>query len=161
MIRRELSALGANPWTAHVLDEFVTGDCGVYQYVQTFPALYPTRRILHLHFRLSRSDGSDNINNNQQHLLTTQMYFVGDGDGYVADTDASRRRQLQSAVIHTGPDGERLVNFDFYVDVEGDVECGGRGSSGDSVDGDDADGNILSTEESSGVSWNNKCVLTQ
>lgn len=91
----------------------LTNSCGEYAFNQTFPNLYPTRPILHDHFRLSRaSDG--------QELLVTQMYFNGNADGYVSNAS----RKLQAVDVVEKDDGTRLVHFDMYVDAEGDSDCG-------------------------------------
>jgi len=92
--------------------QVVTDDCGYYNFTQTFPALYPTRPILHSHFRLSKDD---------QELLVTQMYFIGEGSGYV-DRES---RQLQAVEVNRILDGSRSVEFDIFVDMEGDSSvCG-------------------------------------
>jgi protocatechuate 3,4-dioxygenase beta subunit len=54
--------------------QVVTSKNGYYCIVQAFPAIYPTRPILHDHFRLSR---------NGRELLVTQMYFIGTEEGFV------------------------------------------------------------------------------
>jgi protocatechuate 3,4-dioxygenase beta subunit len=90
--------------------QVLTSDCGEYNFAQTFPALYPARPILHNHFRLSRDE---------QELLVTQMYFVGDQPGYAS----SGSRQTAVDVIQA-VDGSRSVEFDLFVDLPGDCECG-------------------------------------
>lgn len=106
----------ANGMTASYTDEHrgqvTTSECGQYSFVQSFPAFYPSRPILHDHFRLSR---------NGQELLVTQMYFLGEGEGYVADTDTSRKMQVTQ--VAQNQEGVRSVEFNMYVDVEGDSEC--------------------------------------
>lgn len=92
-------------------DEFrgqvVTNECGAYNFTQTFPALYPTRPILHNHFRLSDADGIE--------LLVTQMYFFGNGTGYVS---ADFPRELQAVQVLRDGSGARTVEFNMYVDVD-------------------------------------------
>lgn len=92
--------------------QIVTNECGEYNFTQTFPALYPSRPIYHNHIRLSRGG---------QELLVTQMYFQGQGNGYVAEN----ARALQSVAILTNDDGSRKVQFDIYVDAPGNnnSEC--------------------------------------
>ena len=93
--------------------QFMTDECGFYNYTQTFPALYPSRPILHNHYRLSRG---------KQQFLITQMYFVGNGAGYVNNPTS---RVLQKVEVTTNLIGEREVQFDFFVDADGDNDCGG------------------------------------
>lgn len=88
--------------------QVVTNECGEYSFMQTVPALYPSRPILHNHFRLSRSDG--------EQLLVTQMYFQGEGTGYVS----SGTRPGQAVQIEQDNEGARTVKFDMYLNVEGD-----------------------------------------
>jgi len=88
--------------------QVVTNECGEYSFVQTFPALYPERPILHNHFRLSRSDG--------EQLLVTQMYFQGEGTGYVS----LGTRSGQAVQVKEDSEGARTVKFDMYLNVEGD-----------------------------------------
>lgn len=85
--------------------QVVTNECGEYSFVQTFPAVYPARPILHNHFRLSR---------NGVQLLVTQMYFEGNGLGYIA----SGSRPMQSvSVAYNNVTGARWAEFDTFVDV--------------------------------------------
>ena len=93
--------------------QFMSDECGSYNYTQTFPALYPARPILHNHFRLSRGS---------QQFLITQMYFVGTGTGFINNPNS---RVLQKVEVKTKPDGERAVEFDFFVDADGDSDCRG------------------------------------
>jgi protocatechuate 3,4-dioxygenase beta subunit len=91
--------------------QVVTDECGYYELVQTFPALYPTRPILHDHFRLSK---------NGQELLVTQMYFIGtDADqGYFVSSSADNAaREMQAVNILQNSNGTRSVEFDMYVDL--------------------------------------------
>jgi protocatechuate 3,4-dioxygenase beta subunit len=89
--------------------KFLTSECGEYNFTQTFPELYPSRPIFHNHFRLSRDE---------QELLVTQMYFVGDGPGYASSGDR------QTVDVTQAADGARSVEFDVFVDLPGDCECG-------------------------------------
>jgi protocatechuate 3,4-dioxygenase beta subunit len=63
--------------------QVTTNELGEYNFTQTFPELYPTRPILHNHFRLSTLSGEE--------LLVTQMYFYGSGNGYVTDRTSRKR----------------------------------------------------------------------
>jgi protocatechuate 3,4-dioxygenase beta subunit len=103
-----------------------TDECGRYSFVQVFPSQYPTRPILHDHFRLSM-EGTE--------LLVTQLYFRLDADenrsddsasssstssgqnvtsdGYVATDDAY---PLQAQPVQHNSDGSRSVHFDLYLD---------------------------------------------
>lgn len=95
--------------------KFVTNECGEYAYTQTFPALYPTRPILHNHIRLSHQ--------NNQELVVTQMYFLGTNatEGYLTSTAG---RQLQAVELSVDKlSGERFAEFDFYVNVPGNPAC--------------------------------------
>lgn len=85
---------------------FVTGECGKYNYTQTFRFLY-TGRPLHVHIRASRGN---------EELLVTQMYFVGQEAGYRPS------RTLQAVEITEANDGSRSVVFDIFLDAEGDSE---------------------------------------
>jgi hypothetical protein len=102
-----------------------TDECGRYSFVQAFPALYPTRPILHDHFRLSLGG--------ERELLVTQLYFLrsNDGgggggnsssqptlggvssDGYVTDRGAY---PLRAVPVTRDSDGSRSVTFDVYLD---------------------------------------------
>jgi len=108
---------GANGYSQ---DEFrgqvVTDECGRYSFVQTFPALYASRPILHNHFRLSR---------NKEELLVSQMYFQGDEEGYVSDPES---RKMQVTQVTQNADGSRSVEFDMYVNLTGDAECQDEGT---------------------------------
>ena len=121
-----ISNITVEVWYAGEADEFgnsyqddnyrgqvVTDSCGRYSFVQTFPALYASRPILHDHFRLSRSD---------EQVLVTQMYFEGTGEGYVADADS---RKMQVVQVDQDAEGVRSVEFNMYVDLEGDASCDG------------------------------------
>ena len=95
--------------------KFVTNECGEYQYTQTFPALYPTRPILHNHFRLSHQNNAE--------LVVTQMYFVGTNatEGYLTSTAG---RQLQAVELTADKhSGERFAEFDFFVKAPGNPAC--------------------------------------
>ena len=85
---------------------------GRYGFVQKFPSLYPSRPILHDHIRIS---------SNGQLLLVTQLYFYGDGEGYVNPSDTSRR--LQSVAVSQNELGRSVV-FDIFV--EGGTTSGGQ-----------------------------------
>jgi protocatechuate 3,4-dioxygenase beta subunit len=95
--------------------QVVTDECGYYELVQTFPALYPTRPILHDHFRLSSSRSG-------QELLVTQMYFIGTDteQGFVSADNTAR--EMQAVSIIQGANGTRSVEFDMYVALQEDEE---------------------------------------
>ena len=79
---------------------------GRYSFAQKFPSLYPSRPILHDHFRISK---------NGQLLLVTQMYFYGNGEGYVSTSDNSRL--LQTVDVAQNESGRSVV-FDILVEQE-------------------------------------------
>jgi protocatechuate 3,4-dioxygenase beta subunit len=82
-----------------------TDACGRFEFEQTFPAVYPSRPIPHIHYRIS--DRSDNL------LLVTQLYFEGAIPlGYFPDPS-----QIVSVVNE--PDGSRSAIFNIYVDALG------------------------------------------
>jgi protocatechuate 3,4-dioxygenase beta subunit len=85
--------------------QVVTSKNGRYRLVQAFPAVYPTRPILHDHFRLSR---------NGRELLVTQMYFIGKGEGFVSNTTAPA---MQTVNIITRRNGSRVANFNMYLNL--------------------------------------------
>ena len=95
----------------------MTDDCGAYNFTQTFPALYPQRPILHVHFRVSTvTDG--------QELLVTQMYFAG---MVPTSIESLPSRALQIVSVDTAQDGVRSTVFDMYVDSPGTADpeiCG-------------------------------------
>jgi protocatechuate 3,4-dioxygenase beta subunit len=86
--------------------QLVTNECGEYSFTQAFPALYPERPILHVHFRLSR-DG--------QEFLVTQMYFEGEATGYVT----AGSRELQAVQVMRDDNGARTVEFNIYINAGG------------------------------------------
>lgn len=102
--------------------QVVTDSCGQYSFTQTFPSLYPSRPILHDHIRLSRND---------EELLVTQMYFQGEEEGYVADADS---RRMQVVQVSQNAEGVRSVEFNMYVDLEGDAACDGDGDTMDDAE---------------------------
>jgi protocatechuate 3,4-dioxygenase beta subunit len=85
--------------------QVVTNALGEYNFTQIFPALYPTRPILHNHFRLSTAAGEE--------LLVTQMYFYGTGNGYVTDRST---RTLQAVDTTMDDTGGRQAEFNMYID---------------------------------------------
>ena len=94
--------------------QITTDNCGFYAYNQVFPALYPGRPILRNHIRLEHQDGTE--------LLITQMYFVGQGTGYVSPGE----RILQSVEVSVdanSTNGSRSAEFDMFVDVGNGVRC--------------------------------------
>lgn len=97
----------------------VVTDChGFYNYTQQFPAIYPMRPTLHNHLRLEQ---------NNVELLVTQMYFRGDDFGYVNEQE---RGLLAVNVAQDASSGIRRVEFDIYVDADGDPDaCVGNQSS--------------------------------
>ena len=95
--------------------QVVTNSLGEYRFNQTFPALYPTRPILHNHFRLSTASG--------QELLVTQMYFYGTENGYVTDRSTLT---LQAVDTTTDATGARIAQFDMYIN---DATTSGGGES--------------------------------
>eukprot|EP00544_Gedaniella_sp_CCMP2646_P002669 CAMPEP_0202508712 /NCGR_PEP_ID=MMETSP1361-20130828/52396_1 /ASSEMBLY_ACC=CAM_ASM_000849 /TAXON_ID=210615 /ORGANISM="Staurosira complex sp., Strain CCMP2646" /LENGTH=254 /DNA_ID=CAMNT_0049142903 /DNA_START=19 /DNA_END=780 /DNA_ORIENTATION=- len=134
---------GANGYSQ---DEFrgqvVTDECGRYSFVQTFPALYASRPILHNHFRLSRNKeelqtfpalyasrpilhNHFRLSRNKEELLVSQMYFQGDEEGYVSDPES---RKMQVTQVTQNADGSRSVEFDMYVNLTGDAECQDEGT---------------------------------
>jgi protocatechuate 3,4-dioxygenase beta subunit len=129
---------GANGYSE---DEFrgqvVTDECGQYSFVQTFPALYASRPILHNHFRLSR---------NKEELLVSQMYFQGDEEGYVSDPQS---RKMQVTQVTQNVDGSRSVEFDMYVNLTGDAKCQDEGTqssmNGATTSNATSTGQLLST----------------
>jgi protocatechuate 3,4-dioxygenase beta subunit len=129
---------GANGYSE---DEFrgqvVTDECGRYSFVQTFPALYASRPILHNHFRLSR---------NKEELLVSQMYFQGDEEGYVSDPQS---RKMQVTQVTQNVDGSRSVEFDMYVNLTGDAKCQDEGTqssmNGATTSNATSTGQLLST----------------
>jgi protocatechuate 3,4-dioxygenase beta subunit len=95
----------------------VTDDCGAYNFTQTFPAVYPSRPILHVHFRVST------LTDNQE-LLVTQMYFEGMVPTWI---ESSPSRALQIVSVDTAQDGVRSTVFDMYVNSPGTADpetCG-------------------------------------
>lgn len=98
--------------------QVVTNALGEYNFTQLFPALYPTRPILHNHFRLSTATGEE--------LLVTQMYFYGTGNGYVTDRST---RTLQAVDTTLDAAGARQAEFNMYIDVSGS-DTSGIDSSG-------------------------------
>ena len=92
--------------------QMLTDANGKYSFAQKFPSLYPSRPILHDHVRISK---------NGQLLLVTQMYFYGDGDGYVSSSDNSRR--LQTVEVSQNEVGRKVV---FDVFVEGGTTSGAQ-----------------------------------
>jgi protocatechuate 3,4-dioxygenase beta subunit len=100
--------------------QLVTDDCGFYSYVQSFPALYPARPILHTHIRLSDSRNNE--------LLVTQMYFRGSGTGFynantIANILGGDRRDLQAVNVRTRADGSRRVRLNMYLNAAGNRKC--------------------------------------
>ena len=93
--------------------QVVTNALGEYNFTQVFPALYPTRPILHNHFRLSTTAGEE--------LLVTQMYFYGTGNGYVTDRST---RTLQAVDTTLDMSGARQAEFNMYIDVSGSETSG-------------------------------------
>jgi protocatechuate 3,4-dioxygenase beta subunit len=95
----------------------VTDNCGAYKFTQTFPALYPSRPILHVHFRVSTVT-------DDQELLVTQMYF----EGMVPTSfESSPSRALQIVSVDTAQDGVRSTVFNMYVNSPGTADseiCG-------------------------------------
>lgn len=119
--------------------QVVTDACGRYSFVQTFPALYTARPILHDHLRVSRND---------EELLVTQMYFQGTEQGYVMDADS---RKMRVAQVATNAEGVRSVEFNMYIDIEGDAKCEGDeepgpvGNQANEADENQANGGITGT----------------
>jgi protocatechuate 3,4-dioxygenase beta subunit len=93
--------------------QVVTNAQGEYNFTQLFPALYPTRPILHNHFRLSTSAGEE--------LLVTQMYFYGSENGYVTDRTT---RTLQAVDTTLDSTGARQAEFNMYIDEAGSTDSG-------------------------------------
>lgn len=81
-----------------------TNECGVYTFQQTFPSLYPSRPILHDHFRISKGGTQ---------YLVTQLYFVGVEEGFRTNENS------QTVVLETLSDGSRAAEFDIYVSAAG------------------------------------------
>jgi hypothetical protein len=124
---RVLSSIDCNVGLAgeEYRGQVVTNECGFYQLVQAFPALYPTRPILHDHFRLSR---------NGQELLVTQMYFIGTDEGFVSSDDTAHEMQ---AVSIQDANGTHSVEFNMYVNlqeeqVSSSASCQGSSNTTDS-----------------------------
>jgi protocatechuate 3,4-dioxygenase beta subunit len=86
----------------------ITNDSGEYNVTQLFPALYPTRPTLHNHFRLTTSSGKE--------LLVTQLYFYGDGPGYIKDRT---ERTLQAVEPLFDDNFARWAEFNMYIDGNG------------------------------------------
>jgi protocatechuate 3,4-dioxygenase beta subunit len=91
--------------------QVVTDSDGRYNFTQTFPALYPTRPMLHNHFRLSTLEGEE--------LLVTQMYFLGNTTGFVSEVDEART--LQVVDLQRTAEGARSVEFNVYVEYAEEV----------------------------------------
>ena len=108
----EPDAVGNYYQTNEYRGQVVTDECGEYQFTQTFPELYPERPVLHDHFRLSR---------NGEELLVTQMYFQGQGDGYVDDIQPESLQTLQVVDVEKQESGERRVQFDIFLNIEGAI----------------------------------------
>ena len=115
---------------------------GKYSFAQKFPSLYPSRPILHDHFRISK---------NGKLLLVTQLYFYGEGEGYVSPLDTTQ--QLQTEEVSTNAIGRR-VEFDIFVEnVDGNTSISSDKNSTDagthtSTDGgsNSSDGDTNSTD---------------
>lgn len=88
---------------------------GRFSFIQTFPTLYPIRPILHDHFRLSTAGGKE--------LLVTQMYFLGTGEGFVADPDDFNTRVVE---VKTASNGSRSATFNIYLNPG---SCVARGNA--------------------------------
>jgi len=115
----------SNEYRGHV----TTDDTGAYEFVQTFPTLYPARPILHTHFRLSRimysnndtstSDAAADDTTEDTTLLVTQLYFQGQDEGFLLPS----QKPLQNVPVQLETDGSRSVTFDIYImDVDNDNE---------------------------------------
>jgi len=124
--------------------QVVTDSCGRYAFAQTFPALYASRPILHDHFRLSRDN---------EELLITQMYFEGTTEGFVTDADS---RKMQVTQVSQNAEGVRSVEFNMYLDLEGDAKCDDEGNT-------TGTGNVtngVTGATSDGACWNAYIVLS-
>lgn len=88
----------------------MTDDCGAYNFKQTFPVVYPSRPILHVHFRVSAVT-------DVQELLVTQMYFEGMVPAWL---ESSPSRALQIVSVGMAQDGVRstVVNSPGTADPE-------------------------------------------
>lgn len=140
---------GEGDYTDDYRGQVLTDECGRYSFVQSFPALYPARPILHDHIRLSR---------NGDELLVTQMYFQGDGAGYVADADS---RKMQVTQLTQNGEGVRSVEFNMYVDIEGDSECEVDGEPSDGMTESVSNGATTASNTSSGLRdvWHGTSLL--
>mmetsp|Transcript_6628 Transcript_6628/g.10033 ORF Transcript_6628/g.10033 Transcript_6628/m.10033 type:complete len:243 (+) Transcript_6628:24-752(+) len=90
--------------------QVTTDSNGTYSFMQTFPALYPQRPLLHNHFRLSLASTGEE-------LLVTQNYFQGDQVGYFSST-SDVPWQVAEVIIES--DGKRKIEFDMYIDLNND-----------------------------------------
>ena len=120
--------------------QVMTDECGRYSFVQTFPALYASRPILHNHFRLSK---------NGKELLVSQMYFQGNEKGYVSDAES---RTMQVTQVTQSMDGSRSVEFNMYVNLTGDATCQDEGTESS------ANGATTSNPTSTGLLITTSCV---
>ena len=90
----------------------VSDDCGMYEMTQTFPAVYPARPILHVHFRIATLK-------EDQELLVTQMYFE---DQVPASFVTSRKLQIVN--VNQDMSGERSSVFDITVNIPRNLDSG-------------------------------------
>ena len=103
-------------------DEFrgqvTTDSAGAYNFTLAFPTQYPTRPIIHVHYRLSTTSGDE--------ILVTQMYFYGTESGYVTDRS---ERVLQAVDTTLDTSGARQAEFNFFIEYDAS-DGDGSGSGG-------------------------------
>ena len=116
--------------------QFLTDDCGRYQFEATFPEVYTTRPIRHIHFKFSTwydnnyADNTDSYSSSSasvamsragdgigdggfvgQELLVTQMYF----EGYITEGYYPDPTQI-ATIEENDVDGSRIATWNVHLD---------------------------------------------